>query len=226
MKFKYYFLLIMILPLTGCKEKAHQHQTDHNRSNIHMNKSSFEALAGRFEDPSRNTWQKPAEVIAMLGDIKGRTIMDIGAGTGYFSFRLAEKGATVIAADVDERFLNYIKDKTRETGSKSVITRLVPYDDPGLGNNEVDAVIIVDTYHHIENRVSYFQKVLQGLKPGGRLMVVDFKKESTPHGPPADHRLSSETVKTELEKAGFINIKNDSITLPYQYIIIAQKTGA
>ncbi len=223
MNLKQCISIIIIILITGCKEKKHSHDADHNKSNIHMNKRPFEELAKGFEDPDRISWQKPEEVIAMLGDIKGKKIMDIGAGTGYFSFRMASGGATVIAADVDERFLEYIKHKKSETGDTLVLPRQVPYDDPKLTKNEVDAVIIVDTYHHIEDRVAYFRKVLNGIKAGGQLMVVDFKKEKTPHGPPLDHRLSSGEVVEELKKSGFSTITQDSSTLPYQYIIIAKK---
>ena len=208
MNFRYFLLLVMILLITGCKEEKHPHKTDHNKANIHMNKAPFESLIERFEDPSRESWQKPAEVIAMLGDINGKTIMDIGAGTGYFSFRMADQGARVIAADVDERFLEYMETKKQETANELVITRKVPYDNPKLETHEADVVVIIDTYHHIENRVNYFGKVLKGLKPGGKLMVVDFKKEKTPHGPPMHHRLASDVVISELKEAGFTNHGN------------------
>ncbi|MCB0374922.1 MAG: class I SAM-dependent methyltransferase [Sinomicrobium sp.] len=222
MNIRSYVWLITIFLVAGCKEKEHSH-TDHNKSNIYMNRNAFDDLVKGFEAPDRALWQKPEEVIAMLGDIQGKTVMDIGAGTGYFSFRMAARGATVIAADVDERFLEYIETKKSETGVQSVLTRKVPYDDPKLEENEADAVIIVDTYHHIENRVAYFRNVLKGLKPDGKLMVVDFKKEETPHGPPQDHRLQPDEVIAELRKAGFTDFKSNTTALAYQYIIIAVK---
>jgi len=80
-------------------------------SNIFMNQRSFEDLVNAFESEDREEWQKPDEVIALLGDIRGKTIMDIGAGTGYYAFRMTAKGAKVIAADVDDRFLNYMAAK-------------------------------------------------------------------------------------------------------------------
>ena len=92
-------------------EHYNHHHTDHNKSNQHMNENSFEDLAQRFEDEDRAAWQKPELVIEKLGDIKGNKIGDIGAGTGYFSFRMVELGANVTAIDVDERFIDFIKDK-------------------------------------------------------------------------------------------------------------------
>lgn len=224
MDFKPYLLMVVILLVTGCREKQHPRQTDHNISNIHMNKNPFGKLVNAFEDPDRASWQKPDEVIALLGDIQDKKIMDIGAGTGYFSFRMADKGARVIAADVDERFLEYIEEKKKQTGTTPLVTRKVPYDDPELKEQEADAVIIVNTYHHIEDRVPYFRKVRNGLVPDGKLMVVDYKKEETPHGPPLEHRMKADEVIKELEAAGFtISVCNITL-LEYQYIIMAKKS--
>jgi len=194
-----------------------------NLSNIFMNKRSFEDLVNSFENPERKEWQKPELVISMFGELKGKTVMDIGAGTGYFSFPMAERGATVIAADVDERFLDYVETKRSELNVSNVSTRKVEYDDPLLKNEEVDHVIIVNTYHHIDNRVDYFSKVLAGIKPGGSLMVVDFKKERSDFGPPKRYRVSAATAMDELKRAGFSTSKSYKEQLEYQYVVIAKK---
>lgn len=188
-----------------------------------MNKRSFEELAINFESSERDSWQKPNEVIELMGDIRGKTIMDIGAGTGYFSFKIAAKGANVIAADVDDRFLNYINDKKTQINDSLVITRKTDYDDPLLDEKEVHHVLIVNTYHHIEDRIEYFKKVVDGLKFGGSLIVVDYKKVKSQHGPPLEHRISSDKVVNELKEVGFKNLVINKAMLENQYIIIAQK---
>ena len=186
-----------------------------------MHKSSFEELVEKFENPERDQWQKPDLVIEKLGDIKGKKIADIGAGTGYFSRRLAQKGASVLALDIDEQFLNFIN--THSSDSLTIVTRKIPFNSPQLDSAEVDAVIVVDTYHHIENRYDYFRDVWRGMKAGGQLMVVDFKKKKTPHGPPTEMRVEGFDVMRELQKAGFIKVVIDTKTLDYQYIIMAKK---
>jgi 2-polyprenyl-3-methyl-5-hydroxy-6-metoxy-1,4-benzoquinol methylase len=105
----------------------HQVHHNHGAANEHMNKTSFEELVKDFEDPERIKTQKPDEAIALLGDIKGKTIMDIGAGTGYFAFRMQKKGAKVIAADVDERFQNFLSKKRDSLGisPSDLETRLI-----------------------------------------------------------------------------------------------------
>ncbi|OJJ19415.1 hypothetical protein BKI52_21640 [marine bacterium AO1-C] len=206
------------------EHKGSGHQ-DHNEANKHMHKRSFEDLVKSFESEDRAKWQKPDEVIKKLGDLKDKTVMDIGSGTGYFSFKLAAQGAKVIAADVNDKFQDYItqRKEKEKLNDEQLVTRKVPYDAPNLQVEEADHVIIVDTYHHVENRIDYFKKVLAGLKPGGKLLVVDFKKEETPHGPPQKMRLTAEEVKKELTEAGFTNIVIDTELLPYQYTVLAGK---
>lgn len=100
-------------------------------------------------------------------------------------------------------------------------TRKAAFNDPMLKKEEVDRVLIVNTYHHIEKRPLYFSKVLNGLKPDGKLIVIDFKKRELPEGPPIKMKLTEKEVETELKQAGFNSFQTDTTVLPYQYIIIA-----
>ncbi len=234
---------ILILFLTSCgdqsKKHSHAHHKHHNgddahhhdhhhhhhgEANEHMHQTSFEELVERFEGEERDAYQKPGEVVNYLGAIKGKTIIDIGAGTGYFSFPLAKAGATVLAADVDQRFLDFIKDKRTTLGmsDQQVIPKKVPYDSPDLKEKEVDMAIIVNTYHHIEKRSQYFSKVKKGLKPNGELVVIDFFKKETPMGPPVKMKMSEEQVIKELKSAGFQTFDVNDTLLPFQYIIRAK----
>lgn len=207
------------------KEGGHKegHHPDATHANEHMHGNDFETLVKRFEDPSRAQWQKPETVIAMLGELSGKTVADIGAGTGYFSFPVAERANKVIAIDIDRRFLDYIEKKNASLPEKLPIeTRLAAEDDPKLTAGEADIVIIVNTYHHIENRPVYFKNVREKLNKNGALVVVDFFKKELPIGPPPATKLSEETVTTELKEAGFGEIRVDRESLEYQYIIIAR----
>jgi 2-polyprenyl-3-methyl-5-hydroxy-6-metoxy-1,4-benzoquinol methylase len=192
-------------------------------ANKFMHHSDFNELVKHFEDPARAQWQKPDEVIASLGPLDGKTVADIGAGSGYFTFPLAKKAAKVIAIDIDQRFLDYIEQKkrTQKVGA-NVETRITAPDSPGLKPGEADVVLIVDTYHHIENRIDYFKKLKKDLAKGGVLVIVDYKKENTPPGPPVELRIAQEQVETELKSAGFTAVSADRSLLPYQYIIKAQ----
>ncbi len=217
---------LLITLCVSCKHRhdhGHNHEHQHDSANEHMHRHDFEDLVKRFESPERDEYQKPDLVLAELGDVSGQKIMEIGAGTGYFSFKLHATGAHVIAADVDERFQAYIENKKDSLNiSDGLELRLVPFDNPLLEDNEVDRVLIANTYHHIENRSEYFKQVASGLKREGELIVIDFFKIKTPVGPPLRMRLSEKEVIDELTLAGFKSFAvNDSI-LPYQYIIRAK----
>ena len=192
-------------------------------ANKFMHQSDFHELVSRFEDPTRAEWQKRAEVITSLGLLEGKTVADIGTGTGYFAFPIATKAAKVIAIDIDSRFLDYIdhKKRTHKIGA-NIETRLTTPDSPGLKPGEADKVLIVDTYHHIENRVEYLKKLKKCLREGGVLVIIEFKKEKTPTGPPVGLRLAQKQVEFELKSADFTVVSADGDLLPYQYIIRAQ----
>ena len=192
-------------------------------ANKFMHGSDFHELVARFEDPARAQWQKPGEVIASLGPLDGKTVADIGAGTGYFAFPLAKKAAKVIAIDIDHRFLDYVEQRKQaeKTGS-NIETRLTAPNASGLKPGEADVVLIVDTFHHIENRIEYLKKLKGLLGKGGLLVIVDFKKQKPPPGPAIELRLEPEQVGSELKSAGFAVVNTDRDLLPYQYIIKAK----
>ena len=129
----------------------------HDSANEHMNHSSFEKLVARFEDPERVTWQKPDSVIAMFGDLTGKTVAEIGAGTGYFSFRLARQAKKVIAIDIDQRFLDYMNERIGDDSSyANVEPRMAAENNPAIQPRETDITLLVNTYHHLEDRINYF----------------------------------------------------------------------
>jgi ubiquinone/menaquinone biosynthesis C-methylase UbiE len=233
MNFKHFLLIFFGLLFThSCKdhpkhqhghdEKAHEHK--HGHANEYMHQSDFEELVNRFESKERTAYQKPEQVMSYFGNIEGKKVMDIGAGTGYFSFRMVDAGASVIAADVDDQFLEFVTDKKDRLGlgNDQLEVRKIPYDSPSLSDDEVDIVLIVNTYHHIENRVPYFKEVKSGLKDGGRLIVIDFFKKETPVGPPVEMKISSDKIVNELKDSGFEQFEINKDLLPYQFIITAQ----
>jgi 2-polyprenyl-3-methyl-5-hydroxy-6-metoxy-1,4-benzoquinol methylase len=159
----------------------------------------------------------------LVRPLKGITVMDLGCGTGYFSFRMADSGANVIAADVDERFIAYVDSvrNARGVSKKLLQTRKVPADNPMLSKREVDIVFMVNTYHHLQDRVNYLKKVKAGLKSSGFIIIIDFFKKDLPVGPANAQKLSADEVTRDLKLAGFSQFKTDDKTLPYQYIVFA-----
>lgn len=205
-------------------EDNHEADPKHKGANAHMHQSSVEDLAKRFDSPERDAYQQPDKVLEYMGDLEGLKIMDIGAGSGYFSIRLAKAGAQVIAADVDDEFQAYLKKRIEEEGltDKEIELRKIPYDSPALEAGEVDKVLVVNTYHHIENRVPYFKEVRAGLATAGELIIIDYVKKEIPVGPPVNHKIAREIVLKELKEAGYTQIEENLELLEYQFVIRAK----
>jgi len=177
------------------------------------------------EDEQRTEWQNPELVLQRLGNLENKIVADLGAGSGYFSFKLAQKAKKVIALDIDPRALDYITEQKAIVGewSGNIETRLTPADVPNLLDDEADVVLVVNTFSFIPDRSEYLPRILKGMKNGGRLAIVDFKSGSIPVGPSDDLKLAASEVARELRKAGFKRIKRDEESLQYQYIITAEK---
>jgi len=194
-------------------------------ANEYMLQNSHEKLVKIFESSERDSWQKPAEVIKFLGEVKGKIIVDVGSGSGYFSFRLVKAGAKVIAADIDPEFLKVIEKKRKEydIDLDDLKTVRINEDNLNIDAGSADIIFLVNVYHHISDRVNYFSSVNSTLKEDGKIVIVDFYKKKLPVGPPKNHKISKEVVLTEMKEAGYKNIEININLLEYQYIITALK---
>lgn len=150
-----------------------------------------------YEDPGRDDWQQPDRVIAALALEPGQRVADVGAGGGYFTFRLAEAvgpAGQVLAADVDEGLLAYVAAEARRRGLTNVETVRAAADDPRLPE-PVDLLFLSNTAHHFDDRIAWFRGARRYLAPGGRVAIVDYVGK---HGSPPQERLVR-----ELDEAGY-----------------------
>jgi predicted methyltransferase len=178
----------------------------------------------QFDDPARAAWQKPDEVVRLMGIEPGMRVADIGAGTGYFlpllSPAVGAEGA-VLALDIEPKLVEFMKARAEREGLANVTAEAVAPDDPKLAPASVDRILIVDTWHHIDGRGAYAAKLQAALRPGGRLVIVDFTADS-PHGPPPEHRLSTDEISATLRAAGLEpEVLEES--LPYQYVVVGHR---
>jgi len=178
------------------------------------------------KESSRWVWQKPELVIRKLGDLDNKTVVDIGAGPyGYFSFIIAGKTSAkkVIALDIDEeavKFMQEAREKYLPDARRDKFeTRLVTSNDPMLNPSEADVVLIVNTVTYFDDAVDYLTNLRRGISEGGRLIIIDFKKRTTPIGPNLSDRIAIGELEIILKKAGYRNIEFDDRTLDYQYIV-------
>ncbi|MBI3681153.1 MAG: class I SAM-dependent methyltransferase, partial [Acidobacteria bacterium] len=163
----------------------------------------------------RDAWQKPHEVITALNLRSDEVIADIGAGSGYFTRRFAHHAKLVYAVDIDTRLLERIS----KLNVPNIKTVLAAPDDRKLPEASVDAIFICDVLHHIDSRAAYHARLAKALKPGGRVVIVDFYKRKLPVGPPESMKLSEEQVIGEFQAAGFVKTQSFDF-LPHQYFLV------
>ncbi|HKY71362.1 MAG TPA: methyltransferase domain-containing protein [Nitrospira sp.] len=196
--------LVGCLGLFGCSSLAYQH----------------------MNDPSRDAWQKPKEVVAQLGIVPGARVADVGAGGGYFTWYLAEAVGTdgiTYAVEIDETGLDIIRKDMQARGVGNVVPILAELMDPKLPA-PVDLVFSCDTYHHMMDRVTYFRSVARYLKADGRVAILDFHLHGFFSGL-LGHGTAAEEVRREMEAAGYRLIAAFDI-IESQHFQVFARTGS
>ncbi len=245
-KINFFLILSLVLLLgfscdTGYDDSTrHRSQQTHDYGNKGNNKKNKKQtlqekyqnndFSSSLEDGgNRWIWQKPELVVGQIGPLEGKVVADIGAGpSGYFSLYIAynEKVKKIIAMDIDKEAITYMS-MLQQLLAKEIQprfeTRLVEPDDAKLAPEEVDVILIVNTVTYFEERVKYFRHLMDGMAPGGKLVIIDFKKKKTPVGPGISERLAIGDIEEELHAAGYKRVVSDDRTLEYQYIVTAYK---
>ncbi len=233
MKNLIHLLCLLVLPTfyTSCKNDVDiitNKVVDKDFTGEYSDSTEIGRLLNQYDPPGRIVWQKPEVVIAKMNNLEDKVVADIGAGSGFFSRRLAQQAKKVIAVEVDERFIQFMDSvkliELKPEFQSRFETRLATPDDPMLLPGEADIILIVNTYIYIQNRVEYLKHLLSVLPEGGKVIIVDFKKKRIPiKYPSVDIRLELFEVENELEEAGFSNFDSDDCSLDYQYIVVAEK---
>lgn len=206
--------------------KAGGHHTGHAHDH-HGNPHDFAHYLGVLEDPARDAWQKPDEVVRALGVAPGQTVCDIGAGPGYFSLRLAAAvgpRGRVLAVDVEPRMLEALRERMGKLGARNLTPVLALPDDPLVPEAACDLVLVVDTFHHFPDGVAYLRLLARALKPGGRIANIDFHKRELPVGPGLDNKIARQDFLAMAAAAG-LEPAGEPELLPYQYFVFL-KPGA
>ena len=180
---------------------------------------------GLLDAPDRDLWQRPDQIMDAMGIADASVVADIGAGSGWFTIRLARRvgpRGLVYAEDVQKEMINAILRRVGREGFNNVQARLGLKNDPRLPPSSLDAALMVDAYHEVEDRVSMLSNLAKALKPSGRLGIVDFRLDGTGPGPESEERVSPDVVVNDATKAGLKLIRQEPF-LQYQYFLIFGK---
>lgn len=209
MLFRILFFLLTALPALA----------QHGPQPMHQRFDDAERWSKVFDDPERDAWQKPDEVIGAFKLAPDAAVADIGSGTGYFAVRLARAlpAGRVFGADLEPDMVRYLNERAAREKLPNLSSHVAAADDPRIPA-PVDLALVVNTYHHIGRRQGYFSRLKKSLKAQGRVAIVDFKPDS-PIGPPKRHRIAANAVADEMTRAGYA-LEASPDFLPYQYLLI------
>jgi ubiquinone/menaquinone biosynthesis C-methylase UbiE len=201
---------------------AAQDQRPRSEHEMHALHKDTKAYIAMLEDPKRDAYQKPHEVMQALALREGEAIADIGSGSGYFTLRFAAHvGASgrVYGVDVDPEMVRHLNRRIRDASLKNVQTVLAVPDDPLLADRSIDRFVVVDTWHHIEDQPKYLGLMKKMLKPGGQVVMIDFHKKELPVGPRLEMKIAREDLIQQMQANGF-RLAKEHTFLPYQYFLV------
>lgn len=179
---------------------------------------------GLLEQPDRTLWQKPDQIMDAVHVADGSTVADIGAGAGWFTIRLAQRVGPkghVYAQDLQRLMLDAIKRRVQREGLENVTTVQAHGNDPNLPAKTLDAILMVDAYQEVENRVDYLRNLANALKPTGRIGIVNWKPGRGGPGPDPNERVAQSVVEGDAAAAGLKVIAHED--LPYQYLLVLSR---
>ncbi len=177
---------------------------------------------GLLEAPDRDAWQRPDRVMDALGIADGSSVADLGAGGGWFTIRLARRvgpNGVVFAEDVQPQMIEAIERRVKREGLQNVRAVLGTTSDPRLPSDALDAILIVEAYHEMEDPVTLLRNAARALKPQGRIGVIDYKKDGLGPGPAIDARVDPDTIVRDATGAGLRLIKREAF-LPFQFFLV------
>ena len=204
-------------------DQAHGHEPGHVHAGYDRlgNPQDLAAYLARLEGEDRLAWQKPDEVIRLLGVKRGDRVCDVGVGPGYFALRLARAvGAQgeVYAFDAEPRMLEVLRQRMAQERLFHVHPILA---EEGMPPRPCDLVLVVNTFHHFRDGAGYLRRLARHLKPGGRIANIDFHKRDLPVGPPPEHRVAREDFLAVAREAG-LRLAAEHEVLPYQYFLVLE----
>lgn len=240
------FRLLALLLLAGCSEPPpplppppvvvapppYETRAEHHRDGIgkfYMGREISHVMGhqaiGWLERPEREREEQPAKLMEALELKPGHVVADVGAGSGYFAFRLAPRvapGGKVLAVDIQQEMLDFLRKKSAQLGIANVEPVMGTIEDPNLPAGGVDLVLMVDVYHEFSHPWEMMTAIRKSLKPGGRVVFVEYRREDPTIPIKELHKMTEEQVRKEMDVVGLKFVRNVA-TLPRQHILVFSK---
>jgi ubiquinone/menaquinone biosynthesis C-methylase UbiE len=180
--------------------------------------------AGWLDRPEREQEEQPRKVIDAMELKGGEVVADVGAGSGYFSFLIAPSvpDGKVLAEDIQPEMLSIVRAKAKQKGVTNVETVLGTVTDPHLPDSGVDVVLFVDSYHEFDHPREMMEAILAALKPGGRVIDVEYKAEDPTVNIKPHHKMSEAQAVKEMSAVGLTHVKTID-DLPQQHVMIFER---
>lgn len=224
-----WFSLVAFPGLARADETDYEIRSPHNRDGtgkVYMGREIAQVMGHQgatwLERSSRGLEERPQQAIAMLGLQPTDTVADIGAGTGYFTLRLAAQVARVYAVDVQPEMLEIMAAIQSEKGIENVVRVLGDTQDPQLPAGTIDLALMVDAYHEFDHPKEMMQGIVTALKSGGRVALLEYKGENPLIPIKRLHKMTQRQVQRELAAVGLEFVQNQP-GLPQQHLLIFRK---
>jgi ubiquinone/menaquinone biosynthesis C-methylase UbiE len=223
---------VLCLPALAQEKPHYEVRKDHDPDGIgkfYMDREIAQVMghlaAGWLDRPEREKEEQPAKMLTALKLSPGDVVADIGAGSGFHTFRMAKmvgpKGK-VFAVDIQKEMLDIIRKRMDETKLTNVEPILGTETDPRLPPASVDLILLVDVYHEFSYPYEMTQAMVKALKPGGRLVFIEFRKEDRDVPIKLVHKMTKKQVQREMEPHPLRHVKTFDV-LPWQHIIVFEK---
>lgn len=212
------------------EHEQHGHHGHHGHGGHDVNEHGYkghrfddpEQWTATFESAERTAWQKPDELVASLALAPDASVADLGAGTGYFSVRFAAAAPNgkVYAVDIEPNMVAWLAQRAEKEQLANLEAIQGAAEQPNLPG-KVDVAFMCNVFHHLADAKAYFEAVAGSLEPGGRVVIVDFRKDNPEHapGPPAAMRMSASEIVAIMTAAGYTLARQDDALLEYQFVL-------
>jgi predicted methyltransferase len=220
--------LALLLALAACSRSSDPRATEPQppeAPSVYLGRTIAQPMsyegAGWLDREDRETSEKPEHVLDVLGIKDGDVVADVGAGSGYFTMRIAKRvpHGRVVATDLQPEMLGMIEKKIADLRITNVVTRRAAPRDANLPRHEIDLVLMVDVYHELPYPAETLAQVKTSLRPGGRIALVEYRAEDPEVAIKPEHKMTLAQIKKELDANGFAFVSSDE-SLPAQRIVV------